>query len=288
MISNEELMAKLEAAKSRPNYSELLDIAIKSHSPTSAAKEAACLTNGQTNIEYQRDIQHARWIAMAMKRNLVTARSLIEESSSKLNKRKCDDALAQNEEKYEGEEMTDGTVMTGKKSSGDLTVYDIRNRLNTLMFGLRASLIRENENLEKTGTGEEKVAEIEKTLSFVVSFEIFASKVLREIPDVSMRSSDAPGGFFIIKWRNITTKEEVFMTVSLMERYCNIVRRLEEDFHKSFLLKDCDRIFFTARYLNGNVEFANIEGSSSGRRFIYTLEFHGSREELAVNIQKIQ
>src|SRR3989338_4866664 len=90
MISNEELVAKVEEAKLRPNCLILALLgATHSHplmlispSPTAAAKEA------QKRGLSKEDVQRVRWIAMYLQRDLGEQKSLLAEFLKSENRQK--------------------------------------------------------------------------------------------------------------------------------------------------------------------------------------------------------
>lgn len=71
MISDEELVEKVGAAKRRPNYLELAKVAIRSSSPTNAANKAA---EEGYSLEEQQD---ARWMRMHIERHLFNDPNLL-------------------------------------------------------------------------------------------------------------------------------------------------------------------------------------------------------------------
>ena len=65
MVSNAEIMAKVEEARQRPNCFELAVIAVESRSPTNAAKKAE--RRGLSS----EDIMYARWIRFTWRNSWV-------------------------------------------------------------------------------------------------------------------------------------------------------------------------------------------------------------------------
>jgi len=250
MISNAEIMAKVEEARQRPDCFELAVVAVESRSPTNAANKAE--RRGLSS----EDIMYARWIRIYLEKQLgLPSVSLLRWFFLSENHQEKSLNLGE-------QEMT---TQTAEKSP---SLFDISERLNEILFEIRKELIesqREDENGRRARV-------LRESIEFSDVFERFLKPVMA-VEGVFIHEYGKVG--FIVEWKNQGTEEHCSLTVDLFTHHCtmHMVKPGESD-AKSFNFPGTQHLSVNQNDVQGGKNLAALD--INGEHYEFKLSFHGN------------